>query len=191
MSALGQLIVSNDVAFGPEGRIFILTGPNRGGKTTYTQAVGVAQVLFQAGLRVPGAHARISPVDAIYTHFQGEEKPGMDAGRLGEEAKRLSDIFARATRRSLILLNESLSSTSPGESLYLAQDVVRSFRLLGARVIFSTHLHELAADAERINADTPGDSAVASLVAMIAGDAGDGSEGVRRTYRSCRRRRWG
>ena len=113
---LGRHIVANDVAFGPEGRIFILTGPNRGGKTTYTQAVGVAQVLFQAGLCVPGAHARISPVDAIYTHFQGEEKPGMDAGRLGEEAKRLSDIFARATRRSLILLNESLSSTSPAKA---------------------------------------------------------------------------
>src|SRR5690606_145832 len=50
---LSERIVLNDVSFGPQGRILILTGPNQGGKTTYTRAIGVAQVLFQAGLYVP------------------------------------------------------------------------------------------------------------------------------------------
>lgn len=178
---LSREMVTNDVRFGPQGRIFILTGPNRGGKTTYTQAVGLAHVLFQAGLYVPAAAARISPVDGIYTHFAAAERPDLEAGRLGEESRRLGAIFARATRRSLILLNESLSSTSPGESLYLARDIVRAIRLLGARAIFATHLHELAADAEAINAETPGDSAVISMVSVVT-EAGDGAE-VRRTYR--------
>jgi DNA mismatch repair protein MutS len=141
---LSGQVVTNDVAFNDAGRIFILTGPNQGGKTTYTQAVGLIQVLCQAGLYVPGTHARISPVDGIYTHFPVEERPSLEAGRLGEEAKRLSDIFAQATRNSLVLLNESLASTSPGEGLYLARDVLRALKLLGARVIFATHLHELA-----------------------------------------------
>ncbi len=177
--SLAGAVVCNEVGFGDGGRIFILTGPNRGGKTTYTQAVGLAHVLCQAGLFAPGSRARISPVDAIYTHFQGEERLGLDAGRLGEEARRLGAIFEHATRRSLVLMNESLSSTSPGESFYLARDVVRGFRALGARVIFSTHLHELAAAAGDINADTPGDSAVASLVSQVASEEG----GARRTYR--------
>jgi hypothetical protein len=174
-------MVTNDVRFGVEGRIFILTGPNRGGKTTYTQAVGLAHVLFQAGLYVPAAAARISPVDGIYTHFAAAERPDLEAGRLGEESRRLGEIFARATRRSLILLNESLASTSAGESLYLARDIVRAMRLLGVRAIYATHLHELAADAEAINAETPGDSAVVSLVSVVT-EADSGGE-VRRTYR--------
>ncbi len=137
---LSAAIVTSDVAFGRDGRIFVLTGPNQGGKTTYTQAVGLAHVLAQAGISVPGTRARISPLDGIYTHFPVEERPESGTGRLGEEARRLNDIFAQATRHSLILLNESLASTSPGESLYLAQDVVRALRRLGARAIYATHL---------------------------------------------------
>jgi DNA mismatch repair ATPase MutS len=178
---LSRIVITNDVRFGPEGRIFVLTGPNQGGKTTYTQAVGLAHVLAQAGLYVPGSRARISPVDNIYTHFPVEERPDAEAGRLGEEAQRLNDLFARATRHSLILLNESLSSTSPGESLYLAQDVVRILRLLGARAIFATHLHDLAASLDDLNAQTPGDSPLISLVSLAVDH--DGAGEVRQTYR--------
>lgn len=176
---LSGQIVPNDVTFDDAGRIFILTGPNQGGKTTFIQAVGLAHVLAQAGLYVPGRQARISPVDAIYTHFAKDEQPSLESGRLGEEAKRLNEIFSRATKHSLALLNESLSSTSPNESLYLARDVVRGLRMLGARAIFATHLHSLAEEAGDINAGTPGESAVASLVAVAEQDGQDG----RRTYR--------
>lgn len=176
-------IVGNDVNFGDEGRIFILTGPNRGGKTTYTQAIGLAHILMQAGLFVPAASACMSPVDAIFTHFATEERPDLETGRLGEEARRLSDIFAHATRYSLILFNESLASTSAGESLYLARDIVRVVRLLGARAIFATHLHELAADADEINAETEGESKVISLVSMVSVERGADGEIARRTYR--------
>jgi DNA mismatch repair ATPase MutS len=176
-------IVANDTYFGDDGRIFILTGPNRGGKTTFTQAVGLAHVLMQVGLYVPAGWARMSPVDGIYTHFAAEERPDLETGRLGEEARRLSDIFARATRHSLLLFNESLASTSAGESLYLARDIVRVMRLLGARAIFATHLHELAADADEINAETAGDSRVVSLVSMVQIETGADGETARRTYR--------
>jgi len=181
---LGDAIVRNDVRFNGDGRIFILTGPNRGGKTVFTQAVGLAQVLFQAGLYVPGSKARISPVEGIFTHFPVEERPSEDAGRLGEEAARIADIFDHVTRHSLVLLNESLSTTSPGEGIYLARDVIRALRMLGVRAIFATHLHELG-NVEAINQDTPGDSLVASLVAgsehLVAEEEGEPS--VRRTFK--------
>jgi DNA mismatch repair protein MutS len=177
-----QTIVTNDITFGPEGRIFVLTGPNQGGKTTYTQAMGTAHILAQAGLYVPGSRARLSPVDGIYTHFPAEERPDMDAGRLGEEAKRLNDIFAHATRYSLVLLNESLSSTSAGESLYLARDIVRVLRLLGVRAVYATHLHELATDVANLNAETPGDSPIISLVSLVDSNGRQGQD-VRQTYK--------
>jgi DNA mismatch repair protein MutS len=178
---LSGVIIPNDALFGTAGRIFVLTGPNQGGKTTYTQAVGLAMVLAQAGLFVAGTQARISPADNIHTHFPVEERPEMETGRLGEEAKRLAHIFAQATRYSLILLNESLASTSPGESLYLARDIVRTLRVLGARAIYATHLHELAAGCDDLNAETPGDSLIASLVSLIQEGGGTGE--ITQTYR--------
>jgi len=108
----------------------------------------------------------------------------VDLGRLGEEASRLSAIFHKATRRSLVLLNESLSTTSPGESLYLARDIVRALRLLGGRAIFATHLHELA-QTDQLNA-SPGDSLVISMVAgaITMETSADGApQTVQRTYK--------
>jgi DNA mismatch repair protein MutS len=161
-------LVLNDVEFGPDGRIFILTGPNQGGKTVYTQAIGITQLLFQAGLFVPARQAQISPVDGIYTHFASEEEFNSRQGRLSEEAARLAEIFQTLTRHGMVLLNESLSSTSPRESFYLSLDIVRALRLYQARSVFATHLHELAENLDKLNAEGQSDSLVASLVAEVA-----------------------
>jgi DNA mismatch repair protein MutS len=183
---LDKKIVLNNIDFGPQGRIFILTGPNLGGKTVYTQAVGLAQVLFQAGLYVPAERARMSPVDGLFTHFATLEESDSGMGRLGEEAERLNEIFQSVTSQGLVLLNESLSSTSPRESLYLARDIVRALRLFGVRAIYSTHMHELAEGLEAINTEVPGDSQVVSLVAGVALHADEPEpvdEVVQRTYK--------
>ena len=178
-------VVLNNVDFSQEGRIFILTGPNQGGKTVYTQAVGLAQILFQAGVFVPAHHARLSPVDCIYTHFASEEKSDSRYGRLSEESIRLNEIFQTLTEHSLVLLNESLSSTSANESLYLARDIVRALRLFEARAIFATHLHELAENLAVFNNEGTSDSLVVSLVAGVdlEEDVPEPEEGVvPRTY---------
>jgi hypothetical protein len=158
-------LIRNEVHMGDNGRILIVTGPNQGGKTTYTQMIGLCHILAQAGLWVPAAAAHVSPVDGIYTHYPIEETLESATGRFGDEAQRLNQMFTQATRYSLMLFNESLSSTSAGESLYIAQDVVRILRRMGVRAIFATHLHELAADIARLNRDTNGDSRIVSLVA--------------------------
>lgn len=167
-------LVGNDLTLDEAGRIAVLTGPNRGGKTTFTQAVGLAQVLFQAGLPVPAAGGQLSPVDAIHVHFAAEERPHLNTGRLGEEAQRVSAIFQQATAHSLILFNESFSSTTPGEGLYLAQDVVRGLCLLGARGLFVTHFLELA---ERVADLTPA-SAPSRAFSLVAGVAEPGADGA-------------
>ncbi|HET6597764.1 MAG TPA: hypothetical protein VFG81_19215 [Anaerolineales bacterium] len=160
----GSAIVQNDIRMGTEGRILLLTGPNSGGKTTYMQGVGVVQILTQLGCYVPGVQAVVSPVDHLFTHFPLEEKLQTDTGRFGEEARRLGKIFEQVTRNSLVLLNETFSSTSFSESLYLAEDIVRILRRVGARAIYATHLHELAGRADALNHSVPGESKIISVV---------------------------
>ncbi len=156
--------VASDARLDDDGRIAILTGPNSGGKTTYVRAVGLAQVLFQAGLPIPAQRARLSPVDCILTHFPALET---QEGRLAEEASRLRLLFERATSHSLVLLNETFASTAPGEAFYLAQDVLGGLRAIGVRAVYATHLVDLAEHVAEIEAVAPGDSRIFSLVAAV------------------------
>ncbi|MEM7334717.1 MAG: hypothetical protein AAF490_21755 [Chloroflexota bacterium] len=159
------VVVTNNIEFGENGRIAILTGPNQGGKTTFMQAVGLVYVMAQAGLPVPGKKATLSPIDAIYTHYPIEEQLALGTGRFGDEAKRIRAIFEKVTQSSLVLLNESLATTSLGEGTFVAQDIVKAFRQIGLCAIFTTHMHELATAVDDLNAAIDGDSKLFSLVA--------------------------
>ncbi len=160
-------IILNGFEFTREHGIYIMTGPNRGGKTTFTQAVGLMFLMAQCGIYVPAESARLAPVDCIYTHFPADENKTVDLGRLGEESQRMSEIFSEATNESLLLFNESLATTSFAEGLYIAKDVVRALRYLGARTIFNTHMHELAMSCNEVNKQIEGDLDIASLITGI------------------------
>ena len=149
--AIDDEIVTNDLEFDSEAHIYVLTGPNRGGKSVITVAVGAAQALCQLGLPVPAASAEISPADAIFTHFPEGADDTIDKGRLGEECARLREIFDAASGNSMFLLDESLSSTGAYEAAYIASEILAGFAVMGCRGIFSTHLHELAASVPEIN----------------------------------------
>jgi DNA mismatch repair protein MutS len=178
-----ERMVGNDVAFDDAARLFVLTGPNGGGKTTFTQAVGIATVLGQSGLPVPAESAEITPVDSIFTHFAAEEELDDELGRFEEEARRVSALFDRVTSRSLVLLNEPLASTGPREAELIAADVLTGLALAGSRGVFTTHFHGLAHDASRISAEAAAQSSRASVVGTL--NAGVRYEGrrARRTYR--------
>ncbi|HBY95050.1 MAG TPA: hypothetical protein DEP84_14005 [Chloroflexi bacterium] len=173
-------MVLNDVRLDEAGRLAILTGPNRGGKTTFTRAVGLAHVMAQSGLPVPAERANLSPADAIFTHFVTRESPTVGLGHFDDEARRLASVFTRGTPASLILLNEPLSGTSPEEALELARGVVRGLQHLGARTILVTHLHALAREAPTFSAATPG-APIVSLVASPPDTATANGE-VRRSF---------
>lgn len=160
-------IVTNDFKFDENARIYILTGPNRGGKTTITQAVGLAFLLAQNGIYVPAASMSFSPADNIFTHFPADENDTVDLGRLGEESKRLAEIFSSATNKSLLLLNESLATTNVSEGLYIAKDVIKAMRYLGVRCIFNTHMHDLARNLDEINLGIKGESKIESMVTGV------------------------
>lgn len=150
--AIEDSIVTNDFEFDRDAGIYVLTGPNRGGKSVITVALGAAQALMQLGLPVPAESAEISVVDGIFTHFPEGADDTIDKGRLGEECARLKEIFDGITPDSMILLDESLSSTGAYEASYIASEILTAFAAMRCRGIFSTHLHELAASVPEINA---------------------------------------
>ncbi|MBR2822590.1 MAG: DNA mismatch repair protein [Clostridia bacterium] len=136
--------VPNDLTFSGEKRIYVLTGANRGGKTTVTQAVGQLYLMAQSGLSVPADSFVFDPADRVLTHFPADEDKTLDLGRLGEECRRFRELYLQATERSLILLNESFSTTSFEEGYYIAVDALRAMLRKNARVIYNTHMHKLA-----------------------------------------------
>ena len=140
---VGEKMVENDFVFDKVGMFYVLSGPNRGGKSVITCAVGHTFALAQLGLPVPAASLEISPVDGIFTHFPTSAEDTIDKGRLGEECARLDEIFEHISQYSLVLLDESLSSTGSYEASYIASEVLSGMLVCGCRGIFSTHLHEL------------------------------------------------
>ncbi len=144
-------VIPNDFSFDKDGMIYVITGPNRGGKSVITCAVGIAFVMAQLGLPVCAEECIISPCDEVFTHFPTGSEDTIDKGRLGEECSRLSVIFEEVTEDSLVLLDEALSSTGSYEGAYIASEVLQGFSMVKCRGIFTTHLHDLAASVDRIN----------------------------------------
>lgn len=164
-ASISKRMVYNDVDFDDQGRIFILTGPNSGGKSVFTCGVGIAQVMFQLGLPVPARAAVISPVKGIFTHFAQDIKGSTEDGRLGSECQRMKEIFQKLTPHSLVLLDETFSGTSSYEGSYLAADTIGALAALGTHAIYCTHMHELTARIPEINQNSQTRSRVDTLVA--------------------------
>lgn len=161
-------IVTNDLCFDKEHTVYILTGANRGGKTTVTQAVGIMYVLAQGGISVPATNFSYKPSDNIFTHFPADEDKTLDLGRLGEECKRFKEDFSKCTKDSLYLLNETFSTTSFEEGYYIAKDAVRALLKKSVRAIYNTHMHKLGAEADELNGENK-DAKASSLIVRTDG----------------------
>lgn len=156
-------IVKNDFAFTPKERIFILTGPNRGGKTIVEQALGLISVMTSLGMFVTADSCTGIPFGNILTHFPIDENLTINYGRLGEEAVRIKDIVKSSDENALILFNETFSTTSASDGLYLSKDLIRILKEKGAYVIFNTHIHDLAREIPEMNGWN-GQGTITSLV---------------------------
>ncbi len=164
-------LVLNDLDFDSDHRIYILTGANRGGKTTSTQGIGLLFALAQGGVFVPADSFEFAPADCIYTHFPADEDKTMDLGRLGEECVRFKDIYSSCTDSSLVLMNETFSTTSFEEGYYIACDSVKALLTKNVRTIYNTHMHKLGIDCAELSAGLP--AKAASLI--VKSDGGNRS----------------
>ncbi len=145
MLSSGEFI-PNDAAMGKEcGTIFLLTGPNMAGKSTFLRQVALICLMAQIGSFVPARQARIGLVDRIFTRVGAHDDIASGQSTFMVEMVETANILHHATRHSLIVLDEIGRGTSTYDGLAIARAVVEHLHnTLGARTLFATHYHELA-----------------------------------------------
>jgi MutS domain V len=141
-------IVGNDVEADQKSLVMI-TGANQGGKSTFLRSVGLAQLMTQAGMFV-GAHSlRVNICDGVFTHYKREEDEALESGKLDEELARMSHIADHITPNCLMLCNESFAATNEREGSEIARQVLAALLETGVKVIFVTHMFDLASGFHR------------------------------------------
>jgi hypothetical protein len=136
-------VVPNDLA--ADGKTLVMvTGANRGGKSTFLRSVGQAQLMMQAGMFVAARTYRARVCTGLFTHFKREEDATMRSGRLDEELARMSAIVSAARPGAMVLANESFASTDEREGSEIARQIVRALTESGVTVLYVTHLFDLA-----------------------------------------------
>lgn len=124
--------------------LFIITGANRGGKTTFLRSIGQSQIMMQTGIFVPASSFSANTNPKIFTHFYRKEDSSLESGKLDEELKRFRKIIDKTEVNSLILLNESFSSTNEKEGSEIAREIIKALIENNIEVFYVTHLYELA-----------------------------------------------
>ena len=138
-----QPVVANDVDV-DRCITLVVTGANRGGKTTFLRSMGQAQLMMAAGMEVAAQSFAAAVCDRVFTHFRREEDTSMTAGKLDEELSRLVRIVDRLGPESMVLMNETFGSTNEAEGSELARQVVTALAAAGIRVVFVTHMSAFA-----------------------------------------------
>jgi DNA mismatch repair protein MutS len=138
-------VVTSDVAIDPTERALVVTGPNRGGKTTFARALGQLHHLASIGCPVPAAEARVPLADMVHTHFDRPEGLADPGGRLATDLRHVGAILDVATPDSLVVLNDTFASTTVADALELTRAVIDELGERGSRCVVVTFLDELAA----------------------------------------------
>lgn len=164
-----EKIVFNDIKL-PKGKAFVLSGPNQGGKTIYLKALGATAYFAKCGCHVFCRECKIPFYDNICTHFA--QKEALGKSRLAEELERIEKSAALFSHDTLVLLNESFTSTRRKDSVKIAVRYLKRFEDIGCSVGFVSHFYEIP------EVYRGGKNEIISLQSGIA-------EGGKRTYKIC------
>lgn len=125
-------------------RLYIITGANQGGKSTFLRSLGQAQLMLQCGMFV-GAESFMAPIrKGVFSHFKKEEDRTMKSGKLDEELSRMNSIADHLQNGSLMLFNESFAATNEREGSEICRQITQALIENGVEVFSVTHLYTYA-----------------------------------------------
>ncbi len=152
LGGAGQRFVANDLSLGPNDRLWLVTGPNMGGKSTFLRQAALIAVLAQAGSYVPAARAKIGIVDRLFSRVGASDNLARGRSTFMVEMVETAAILSQATAHSLVILDEIGRGTSTYDGLAIAWAVVEAMHNdIRCRTLFATHYHELTRLAGRLD----------------------------------------
>ena len=153
LAKAGERFVANDCSLGPNDRLWLIGGPNMGGKSTFLRQNALIVLLAQAGSFVPAASARVGIADRLFSRVGASDNLARGRSTFMVEMVETAAILSQATARSFVILDEVGRGTSTYDGMALAWAVVEAVHEnLRCRCLFATHYHELARLAETCDA---------------------------------------
>ena len=147
----GERFVANDLSLGRNDRLWLITGPNMGGKSTFLRQAALIALLAQSGSFVPAARAKVGIVDRLFSRVGASDNLARGRSTFMVEMVETAAILAQATPKSLVILDEIGRGTSTYDGLAIAWAVVEAMHdQLKCRTLFATHYHELTRLAGRL-----------------------------------------
>jgi DNA mismatch repair protein MutS len=149
----GERFVANDCALGADDRLWLIGGPNMGGKSTFLRQNALIVLLAQAGGFVPAQSATIGLTDRLFSRVGASDNLARGRSTFMVEMVETAAILSQATERSFVILDEVGRGTSTYDGLALAWAVAEAVHESNrSRCLFATHYHELARLAETCDA---------------------------------------
>jgi DNA mismatch repair protein MutS len=153
LKSSGARFVANDCGLAEDQRLWLVTGPNMGGKSTFLRQNALIAVLAQAGSYVPAARAVLGPVDRLFSRVGASDNLARGRSTFMVEMVETAAILSQATEKSFVILDEVGRGTSTYDGLAIAWAVVEGIHDRNrCRCLFATHYHELTRLSERLDA---------------------------------------
>ena len=152
LATKGEAFVANDCSLRQDERLWLVSGPNMGGKSTFLRQNALIVILAQAGGFVPASSAKLSLVDRLFSRVGASDNLAQGRSTFMVEMVETAAILSQATERSFVILDEVGRGTSTYDGLALAWAVVEAVHEINrCRCLFATHYHELTRLADRLD----------------------------------------